>query len=294
MSTILKSLKKLEQEKEASRYAVHAGPGTVVASGGSSRWTKITWIRRSIVALLILGLGATSLYFYRQTQGQSATASVSQQTIQPPAKEMAKRTIQKKMAPQSTQADPRSIAKPQNEQPQKIQSQDRSQAVTPKSEPSPMNRQGEPAQPVVSPNQRPTPTPEPMSATEPELTPAERPTRPAGPPQDRRQVSPSQQRKPLPAVAASAKVKEPVRPTPQQSTQPLDAYNSVRTLTDGRLKIQAIVWSDIKQDRMAVINTQILHEGDVVSGFSVVAIRPDDVVVRGEGGGLHKVIFGRP
>jgi hypothetical protein len=45
---------------------------------------------------------------------------------------------------------------------------------------------------------------------------------------------------------------------------------------------------------MAVINTQIVHEGSSVDGFDVVAIRAEDIVVRGEGGEMYRVLFGRP
>ena len=45
---------------------------------------------------------------------------------------------------------------------------------------------------------------------------------------------------------------------------------------------------------MTVINSRVLHEGDTVDGFTLVVIRPDDVVVKESGGGRWKVIFGRP
>ena len=65
-------------------------------------------------------------------------------------------------------------------------------------------------------------------------------------------------------------------------------------MTDGRLKVQAIACSATVENRMAVINSRVVHEGDSVDGFGVVAIRPDDVVVRDKAKGLFRVVFGRP
>jgi hypothetical protein len=118
-------------------------------------------------------------------------------------------------------------------------------------------------------------------------------------PQRRQPVEKGRQQTPTAVVpkeppVSTAKVREPDRPAPKKEVRPSDAYNSLSPLTDGRLKIQAIVWSDLHEDRMAVINTQIVYEGDSVAGFAVVAIRSDDVVVRGEGGAMHRVLFGRP
>ncbi len=299
MSTILKSLKKLEQEKEATRYPVHAGPGTVAASGGSSRWTKVTWIRRSIVVILILGLGATSFYFYRQTKNQSPDAAIPSETTQPTVDKVAKGTVQKRVVQRQPKANPVSTAKPQEAPAQKIRNQASRPPAVPTPKPNTAGRQKELTQPTVVPNQRPSESDEATPIRKPAVAPAQKPSPPAKLPTRRQQVAPTQERKPIPfirpeAQPSTAKVQDSGSNTPQKRTQPKDAYDSVRPLTDGRLKIHAIVWSETKEDRMAVINTQILHEGDTLSGFSIVAIRPDDVVVRGEGGGLFKVIFGRP
>lgn len=45
---------------------------------------------------------------------------------------------------------------------------------------------------------------------------------------------------------------------------------------------------------MTVINSHVLHEGDTVDGFTLIVIRPDDVVVKESGGVTWKVLFGRP
>ena len=85
----------------------------------------------------------------------------------------------------------------------------------------------------------------------------------------------------------------PEKPPAAKPPPPVDAYKDVAPLKDGRLKIQAIAWSPVAQDRMAVVNSRIVNEGDKVDGFFVVAIRRDDLVVR-EKGKVYRVIFGRP
>lgn len=78
---------------------------------------------------------------------------------------------------------------------------------------------------------------------------------------------------------------------PVTDTPPI--HDNIPRLTDGRLKVQAIAWAPDAQDRMAVVNTHIVHEGHTVEGFSVITIEEDAVVVR-EGGQLYRVPFGRP
>jgi hypothetical protein len=73
-----------------------------------------------------------------------------------------------------------------------------------------------------------------------------------------------------------------------------DAFENAPPLTDGRLKVHAIAWSPTVEERMAVVNNRVIYEGDSVDNFVVVAIRPDDVVVREKDKGLWKVVFGRP
>jgi cytoskeletal protein RodZ len=70
-------------------------------------------------------------------------------------------------------------------------------------------------------------------------------------------------------------------------------HDDIPRLTDGRLKVQAIAWAPDAQDRMAVVNTHIVHEGHTVEGFLIVTIEEDAVVVR-EGEQSYRVAFGRP
>ena len=62
-------------------------------------------------------------------------------------------------------------------------------------------------------------------------------------------------------------------------------------ITDSKLKLQALAWSDDAAKRMAVINGRIVHEGESVDGYQVVKIRTEDVIVK-EGGKSWRLEFG--
>ena len=54
-------------------------------------------------------------------------------------------------------------------------------------------------------------------------------------------------------------------------------------LTDPDMLLQALTWSREPHKRIAVINNRILHEGETVSGYLLVAINQDDVILGREG-----------
>jgi hypothetical protein len=62
-------------------------------------------------------------------------------------------------------------------------------------------------------------------------------------------------------------------------------------MKDGKLKLQAVSWSEKPEGSIAVINDKIVREGQTVEGFVVVSIGTDDVIVR-DGGRHWKVVFG--
>jgi len=45
------------------------------------------------------------------------------------------------------------------------------------------------------------------------------------------------------------------------------------------LKIQAISWNESPSQRIVIINSRLCHEGDRISGYRVLEINPDDIVV---------------
>jgi len=50
-------------------------------------------------------------------------------------------------------------------------------------------------------------------------------------------------------------------------------------LHDPDVTLQAIAWSPDRERRMAVVNGQMVYEGSNVSGYTVVSIEEDGVVV---------------
>jgi hypothetical protein len=102
---------------------------------------------------------------------------------------------------------------------------------------------------------------------------ASRPTPTARPETSQTQTPGSQatvQRNPLPSPAAS----------PQKAqARPPQAARSYQRLDDDKLKLQAIAWSNVAAQRIAVINGHVVREGESVEGFSVNQIRQEAVIV---------------
>jgi hypothetical protein len=121
-----------------------------------------------------------------------------------------------------------------------------------------------------------------------------------------RQLSNDQRERPVPPVEALPAARASLESqTPQalqnqsvaanrpKAPQPEATYANAQPLNAGRLRIQALVWAPNVEDRMAVINNHIVHEGEKVDGFTILAIGQDDVVV-GEKGTPYRVAFGSP
>jgi hypothetical protein len=301
VSTILKALKKLEQEQEGQRRAssgqAYFGPSTAVGSRASAlRWGTAKWIRRGLATLLILVLAGTSYYYYQQShyarrsrmnqaeqrgdagpvERRPAVSAVPGKPLQAPA-----------VLPQQPAAKLPPGAAARQTGSQALQPENRAEKSRPPS-PSQIPVRDTAAGP---PAQRQPPMEVIKAAPQPQST-ATAPV-PVGP-QQRKGASaaaPAPVPQPLPS-------QEPGREAPPVARDPAGssgggAYENAILLTDGRLKVQALAWSPVAEDRMAVINTRILHEGDKVDGFSVLAIRRDDVVVR-EKGVVYRVPFGFP
>jgi general secretion pathway protein B len=275
VSTILKALEKLEREKEATRIN---GPIPVVGSapGGtrSAGWYLKPWIWFGFVGVIIVILGGTAWHFYRQSRENSLRLAERASAVAPsPMQHPAESTHKAVPAPISEPArpEPRRPLRPspsdRTMQPKSVHEKSASQQRT-----TPNGSMGNPASAIQSPS-----TPE-MLPT-PETAPTAEGTA---------------------TKKDSAKVEAPPtvpleRPnTASKRNATGDAYKTTPLLTDGRLRIHAIAWSSNPEDRMAVINSRVIHEGDSVDDFAVVVIRPDDVVVREKGKGVWRVQFGRP
>ncbi len=66
--------------------------------------------------------------------------------------------------------------------------------------------------------------------------------------------------------------------------------SSIPLLSDPEMKLQAITWSKNPQKRIAVINNQILRQGEMVMGYRLDAINQDDVVLS-DGGKKWQLLF---
>jgi len=80
--------------------------------------------------------------------------------------------------------------------------------------------------------------------------------------------------------------------TPEKTVAPSGStpVTPVKTITveipklnDPDMKLQAITWSRVPQKRIAVINSRILREGEMVSGYLINTINQDDIVLSQEG-----------
>jgi hypothetical protein len=83
----------------------------------------------------------------------------------------------------------------------------------------------------------------------------------------------------VPPIASSSQPLPGTPATQKTASERETGLDSLSTITDSKLKLQAIAWSDDATRRMAVINNQIVREGGMVDGFSVIKIRKDDVIV---------------
>lgn len=61
------------------------------------------------------------------------------------------------------------------------------------------------------------------------------------------------------------------------------AVEDIPGLHDPAMKLQAITWSTKPQNRIAVINNRIMRQGDSVSGYRLVTINQDDVILSAAG-----------
>ena len=68
-------------------------------------------------------------------------------------------------------------------------------------------------------------------------------------------------------------------PAQKSGSRAVSATRSYPRLDNATLKLQAIAWSNVAAERIAVINDRIVREGESVEGYSINQIRQEDVVV---------------
>ncbi len=84
------------------------------------------------------------------------------------------------------------------------------------------------------------------------------------------------------ATQPEARTPQPVRPKPPRKYE---------RINDDKLRLQALAWADDAARRMAVINDQIVHEGESVDGYQILKIREEDVIIQ-QGGKSWRLEFG--
>lgn len=297
MSTILKSLKKLEQEnrnpKNRNPFSGYRGPGSFDSLDANASWFKSAWFKGGLMVAIIFVLGAASLYYYDQTQDAKKYQAGLDSKVQSRPEFASQENDPGKPPPTSRPAVNEIAPVTKN--------------TAPAPDPSPVNKttDPEPISPAVPTHRRPVPS-APSEAPTAQSAALERGSgksliqegprssskpmapQPTGPkPAPRKITPPTAAQKPVTPLPSQAKEKQPQQP----SREP---FNNVPVLSGGPLRVDAIVWSPVSSDRMAVINSRIVYEGDSLDGYTLLAIRPDDVVVRKDGGGRYKVRFGHP
>ncbi len=80
---------------------------------------------------------------------------------------------------------------------------------------------------------------------------------------------------------------QPTVPPPNRQ----DPYARVEVLSDDKLQLQAISWSDIPSARITIIAGNILRQGQNVDGYNVVEIRSNDVIVE-KAGKRWRLVYG--
>jgi len=117
-------------------------------------------------------------------------------------------------------------------------------------------------------------------------------TRPSAKPSPRNASTPKAkaQRSRWPDVRPAAPPGEP----PKSQTRALRSDKSADfnppLLASTDLKLQAISWAEAPQQRIAVINGEILNIGEQISGFVVVNIRMNDVILQ-QNGTMWRMVF---
>jgi hypothetical protein len=81
---------------------------------------------------------------------------------------------------------------------------------------------------------------------------------------------------------------------PRLSKEEASLYAGAERMTGGALKVQAIVFAPTAEDRMAVVNNNIVREGSAIDSYTIVGIGQEAIYVREGQGRLLKVPFGKP
>jgi hypothetical protein len=295
VSTILKSLKKVEKEKESIAVQETGMLSPLKMRTSMHDPVRFAWLKRKFVQFSILGIavlaGAAVLYIYSRSTSESVSQAKTEARIgtEPVGRSDSSRPI----APARHEDEPRFPENPPF-----------TPSVAPSTTPpghTPPGR-GAPARsaPAIAAG---SPSLGPDSATE--ENPPGRSILPQQPGQSALAVPVQPQT--ASAVPTAGSAADVSREAYEESSEmqrnvaskadagrpksQIRQFAGAERMTDGRLKVQAIVWADNAEDRMAVVNNRIVREGTVLEGFSIVGIGQDALFVS-EAGRLLSVPFG--
>lgn len=249
MSTILKALRKLEEDKAAAGPPgpLHLDGTSRLSSAGLNQLSRRSRLPQSLVmAVTVFLVLVVSIYFYLHSGdlGRQKSTMTGDHFV-------ASSPVRNSMRSEPTSSEP-IVAEASTQT-------GRSPSSTPAetAEKSTLKRQSASESPL----------PETQAA----------PQRVAEEPDKQDKVLPTA---PLPPVQSP------------QARGGIKTYADVPRLTDGRLKIHAIAWSAMPEKCLAVINSSVVHEGDSVDGFVVLAIEQEAVILREKGGSTWRLNMG--
>lgn len=273
MSSILKALKKIDQDSAPSQaypsLAKSIDSKQALNSGTRKRWRSRRYLN-VILILLVIAVAITILFSQRKliiAKLSSAVSSETQKSGIPSTSEKPKTfrakvpdtsTKSATMPPVKTRRPNKQVKSPDSGSSQeKFQASKRSNARLSSSDQRNLQTSTPGQQPKTEINAK-------------SKTPPKKALSPPGSALTGKSVARKRAETVEPKVKADKSAK----------TRPSETYDR---LNDSKIRLQALAWSDDAARRMAVINDQIIHEGESVDGLQVIKIRKEDVIVNNDG-----------
>jgi type II secretory pathway component PulC len=269
LSSILRALKRIEKESPPQDES-HPWPRPIDSKKAVKSKVKKRWLVNKLVSGLIILLVVLAVGWFAYSQRHLILAKLlpeksagnTRQATEPSGKQKVVHQAEIKTPPgKLNKATPGSTAAP-DKQSAKAITQKR---VAPSGIPRPIPGKAVPKN-ITRPLTAPKPTPIKKKTPLKSITKRRQPLQPTGSRQTPQRETTNQRSTRAPATAKS-------------TGSGKSRSDTLSVITDSKLKLQAIAWSDDATRRMAVINNNIVREGETVDGFSITSIRRDDVIV---------------
>jgi hypothetical protein len=286
VSTILKALKKLEQENRENIQGL-APTHPIGASQTLGKRVKKVWLwdrgKQWTITAAILGLMVFAAYLWVVSAKKNPAPDAA-----PADRAMAAAKQKTAVPPQVHPVPPSPPANPPPEADVSPPAPDMTASLSQPAEAVPESRTDRPPfsaavrRPLTAPLQPDSRLPEALpDGLEPESAMDDSEDSVEAPPP----VPSEEMAEPLP----TEEPQEAPDPAAESSSLP-PKYANLDRLKDGRLELQAISWADDPNQRLAVINNRIVRQGQSLDEFAIVYIGADEVVVR-QGPNIWKLIF---